>query len=73
MGKKRITGLPSKTVHGVVSAASDAARNALSEWSITIILLLFGTTTLLQAFVIPSGSMENTLLAGDHILTDKLA
>jgi len=35
--------------------------------------LLFGTTTLVQAFVIPTGSMEDTLLIGDHLLVDKLA
>jgi signal peptidase I len=34
---------------------------------------LFGTTTLVQAFVIPTGSMEDTLLIGDHLLVDKLA
>ena len=39
----------------------------------TIILLLFGTTTLVQAFVIPTGSMEDSLLIGDHLLVDKLA
>ena len=38
-----------------------------------ILLLLFGTTTLVQAFVIPTGSMEDTLLIGDHLLVDKLA
>jgi signal peptidase I len=48
-------------------------RNAIAEWVITIILLLFGTTTLVQAFVIPTGSMEDTLLIGDHLLVDKLA
>jgi len=40
---------------------------------VTIILLLFGTTTLVQAFVIPTGSMEDTLLIGDHLLVDKLS
>jgi signal peptidase I len=48
-------------------------RGVIAEWTVTIILLLFGTTTLVQAFVIPTGSMENTLLIGDHLLVDKLA
>ena len=48
-------------------------RTLIAEWTVTIILLLFGTTTLLQAFVIPSGSMEDSLLVGDHVLVDKLA
>ncbi len=49
------------------------ARNGIAEWTVTILLLLFGTTTLVQAFVIPTGSMEDTLLIGDHLLVDKLA
>jgi signal peptidase I len=48
-------------------------RSAIAEWTITVILLLFLTTTLVQAFVIPTGSMEDTLLIGDHLLVDKLA
>jgi signal peptidase I len=47
-------------------------RNAIAEWTVTILLLLFGTTTLVQAFVIPTGSMEDSLLIGDHLLVDKL-
>jgi len=47
-------------------------RGAIAEWTVTILLLLFGTTTLVQAFVIPTGSMEDTLLIGDHLLVDKL-
>lgn len=52
---------------------SDPPRSTIAEWAITILLLLFGTTTLVQAFVIPTGSMEDTLLIGDHLLVDKLA
>ncbi len=54
-------------------ATGDAPRGTIAEWTITILLLLFGTTTLVQAFVIPTGSMEDTLLIGDHLLVDKLA
>src|SRR5215472_10954297 len=55
------------------AAKSDPPRGTIAEWAITILLLLFGTTTLVQAFVIPTGSMEDTLLIGDHLLVDKLA
>jgi signal peptidase I len=48
-------------------------RGTIAEWTITVLLLLFLTTTLVQAFVIPTGSMEDTLLIGDHLLVDKLA
>ena len=51
----------------------DPPRGTIAEWTVTILLLLFGTTTLVQAFVIPTASMEDTLLIGDHLLVDKLA
>src|SRR6266496_2724242 len=54
-------------------AHADGHRGFIAEWTVTIILLLFGTTSLVQAFVIPTGSMEDTLLIGDHLLVDKLA
>ena len=48
-------------------------RGAAAEWTVTILLLLSGTTSLVQAFVIPTGSMEDTLLMGGHVLVDKPA
>jgi signal peptidase I len=50
----------------------DVRRGFIAEWTVTIILLLFATTSLVQAFVIPSASMEDSLLVGDHVLVDKL-
>ncbi len=55
------------------SARPEPPRGAIAEWTVTILLLLFGTTTLVQAFVIPTASMEDTLLIGDHLLVDKMA
>jgi signal peptidase I len=39
----------------------------------TLIYVFFVNTFLLQSFVIPTGSMENTLLIGDHLLVNKVA
>ena len=62
------------TEHGAQSEPPiEPPRGAIAEWAITILLLLFLTTTLVQAYVIPTGSMEDTLLIGDHLLVDKMA
>ena len=45
----------------------------MAEWAITILILLFATSTIAQPFVIPTSSMHNTLLTGDHLIVDKLA
>ncbi|MGA2134463.1 MAG: signal peptidase I [Bryobacteraceae bacterium] len=55
------------------TANAPLRRGFVPEWTVNIIMLLFGTTTLVQAFVIPTGSMQDTLLIGDHLLVDKLA
>ena len=52
---------------------AESVRAFVAEWTVTILLLVFGTSTLLQAFVVPTGSMEDTVLIGDHMIVDKLA
>ena len=54
-------------------SAEPAARHSIAEWAITILILLFGTSTIAQPYVIPTSSMHNTLLTGDHLIVDKLA
>src|SRR5271167_1860092 len=43
----------------------------LESLLVTVILALFGTSFVVQAFKIPSPSMEKTLLVGDHLLVNK--
>src|ERR1700724_980131 len=43
----------------------------VESFLVTILLALFGTTFIVQAFKIPSQSMEPTLLIGDHLLVNK--
>src|SRR5579871_3305372 len=56
-----------------VEAKTGAQRNSIAEWALTILILLFGTSTIAQPFVIPTSSMHNTLYTGDHLIVDKLA
>jgi signal peptidase I len=55
------------------SQTKEPPRGFIPEWTVTIILLVFGTSLLIQTFVVPSGSMESTILIGDHLFVDKLA
>ena len=48
-----------------------STRDTFESLVVTVILALFGTTFVLQAFKIPTGSMEDTLLIGDHLLVNK--
>jgi signal peptidase I len=48
-------------------------RDTFESLVVTVILAVFGTTFLVQAFKIPTVSMEKTLLVGDHLLVNKFA
>jgi len=56
-----------------LTETKEEPRHWIADWTVTVLLLLFGTTTLLQAFVVPTGSMTNTVLIGDHMIVDKMA
>lgn len=47
-------------------------RSAFKEIAIAVFLAILIRGTLVQAYHIPSGSMEDTLLEGDYVLGDKL-
>lgn len=57
------------------AAEAHESQTTLSEYLesllVTVILALFGTSFVVQAFKIPSQSMERTLLVGDHLLVNK--
>ncbi|AII15048.1 leader peptidase (signal peptidase I) [Campylobacter iguaniorum] len=44
-----------------------------SSWTGTVVIVLLFIFFIAQAFVIPSGSMKNTLLIGDHLFVKKFA
>lgn len=61
-----------ESMRGVISTARKSApRGFVSEWVVTILMYLFATTTLVQAYVVPTGSMEGTIRVGDHMLVDR--
>ncbi len=56
-----------------MSKIAESVKGFINEWSLNILILLFGTTTLVQAFIVPTPSMDTTVMVGDHMLVDKLA
>jgi len=68
-------GTPQEAKEPTESPESHANQTTISEYLesllVTVILALFGTSFVVQAFKIPSQSMERTLLVGDHLLVNK--
>ncbi len=68
-----------RLVPGPASAARSRRRRRLSWWSellvlfvLALVIMLVIKTYVVQAFYIPSSSMENTLDIGDKVLVNKL-
>ena len=56
---------------GLVDFKKSTLREYFESIVIAVILALFIRTFVVQAFKIPTGSMEETLLIGDHLLVNK--
>jgi signal peptidase I len=64
-----------EAIEAPVREHHEARKTTFAEYVesllVTVLLALFGTTFIVQAFKIPSQSMEPTLLVGDHLLVNK--
>jgi signal peptidase I len=56
----------------IVSDFSGDVISSIQSLIGTVVIAIFVITFIVQAFQIPSGSMENTLLVGDYLLVNKL-
>jgi signal peptidase I len=54
-------------------AAPGSLSRGIAEWTFNFVILVFATSTIAQPFVIPTSSMEDNLLVGDHLIVDRLA
>ncbi len=52
--------------------AKPLRESFIRVWAPTLVAAIFISTFNVQAFEIPSGSMEKTLLIGDHLLVDRI-
>lgn len=57
--------------HAITTLGSDVISSLQSLMG-TVVIAIFVITFIVQAFQIPSESMENTLLVGDYLLVNKL-
>jgi signal peptidase I len=65
--------LPNQNNSSVKKKNKSIFREYAEAIFIALLLALFIRTFIIQAFKIPSGSMQNTLLIGDNILVSKFA
>jgi signal peptidase I len=63
---------PQPDAHPEEVRVEETPFEALASICSVLVIGLFILTFLAQNFVIPSGSMENTLLVGDHLVVDRI-
>jgi len=63
---------PRKQEKAASPSMSDRVKSEVIAWFWVILAFLLINGTLGQARVIPSGSMENTLLIGDHLIMSRI-
>lgn len=61
-----------KPVANQTATTKDRVWREVVSWFWVIVAFLFIEGTLVQARVIPSGSMENTVLIGDHLIVSRI-
>jgi signal peptidase I len=61
-----------RKVEAVTERVEETPFEAIASICSVLVVGLFILTFLAQNFVIPSGSMENTLLVGDHLVVDRI-
>lgn len=54
-----------------VGPPKSAFRGYLESFSVTLIMAIFGMTFVVQAVTVPTGSMQNTISIGDHLLVNR--
>ena len=61
----------SKTPAESVGPPKSVVREYFESAVVTVIMALFGMTFIVQAVKVPTGSMQNTITVGDHLLVNK--
>ncbi len=70
--KKNAPQTAASTLKPAAKPVRPLAENFVRIWAPTLVTALFIITFNVQAFEIPSGSMEKTLKIGDHVLVDRI-
>jgi signal peptidase I len=65
-------GLSSKAKQDETASDKSTLREYFESICVAVILALFVRTFVFQAFKIPTGSMEENLLVGDHLIVNKM-